>query len=44
MNDTHEQQLTKLSHASLTKVQTETAVSLPILHNMALVKVRLFPV
>lgn len=37
MNDTHDQHLTKLPHASLTKVQTETTVPLPILHNTALV-------
>lgn len=44
MNDTHGQHLTKLPHAPVTKVQTETAVSLPVFHNTTLVKARLFSV
>lgn len=36
MNDTH--RLTKLPHAPVTKVQTETEVSFPIFHNTTLVR------
>lgn len=42
MNDTLGKRLTKPPHASVTQVQTETTVSLPIFHNTTWVETRLF--